>query len=210
MNVLTLSLLALGASTATASSFVDKNYRSFADFVDLVDEAPETLSSSSDFNDTYKLSHGNGAKVSNKHIVNRNEDCIDMVRVTNAIFTNIVLEPFGKNGITVKGASTNIFVSAEFLRHGSVCDLEIGQFDNYWYPGRPPSEVTVALVSADGKPAKVRLWDGELAPSHFSPRAEVTRIPKVIWYPYFLFRYTQLRVTNFLIRLSGGTSVKTS
>lgn len=205
MNFLVLALFSI-----FGSSFVDKNYRSFDGFVDLVDETSESLSPSSDFNDTYKLSHGIGAKVANKHIVNRNEDCLDICRVFDARITDIVLEPFGRNGITVKGASRDVIINAVLLCHGSECDLEVGQFDNYWYPGRAPSVVSVNIASAVGQPVRVRLWDGSLLSDHFSPSARVTRIPKAIWFPYFLFRYAQLRLTNVFLRLSGGTPIKTS
>lgn len=199
------------------SSFIDHNYISVADRLAFVDEKKDVLDPAEDaiapsaVNDTLKISNSSNVTIGNKTIVNYNEDCLDLCRVHSSAFYNLVLDPRGRNGVTVKGASSNILLNVTLVAHGSECDIELGQFDNYWYPGRPPTrDVTIKARSTDGQPVVVRLWDAELGEvNSFIPGARIVRVPKYVWFPYFLFRYTQLRLENVVRRFRGLTPIRT-
>jgi len=45
--------------------------------------------------------------------------------------------------------------------------------------------------SPDGSPIRVKVWDAEI-PFVQNTNLKITKIPKAIWWPYFLFR----RLTN--------------
>jgi hypothetical protein len=91
--------------------------------------------------------------------------------------------------VTIKGAINGLTL------YGSVVSgtIELGQYDNYWEPGRAPTQNVSILdcTSPDGSPIRVKVWDAEV-PFIESTNVKVTRIPKWVWLPYFLFR----RLTN--------------
>jgi hypothetical protein len=181
------------------SSFIDKNYRSITTsyFEDL---RPETLDPGPGYADTLKVSNCSEVRIENKDLLNDGEDCLDLCRVSDSSFWKLVLTPRGKNGITIKGASSLVYVSFLLLGHGSECDVELGQFDNYWYPGRKPTQFIHLHVDPEGETPIIRLWDADYPAVHGPHR--IVRIPKVVWFPYFLFRYTQLRVENIWRRIT--------
>lgn len=194
------------------SSFIDYNYRSITED-NFVDNTPEVIPKPGDSfrddpkgNDTLKLSNCRNVVVSNKTIWNWREDCLDLCRVHGAVLSNLILYPLGPNGITVKGASSDNLVEFALMRHGSRCDVELGQFDNYWYPGRPPTRDT-HIVVLGVVPAKILLWDST-EPKVEGPHT-IRRIPKFVWFPYFLFRYTQLRLENVYRRIKKLPLIKT-
>jgi hypothetical protein len=78
---------------------------------------------------------------------------------------------------------------------GKDYSIELGQFDNYWTPGRPPTRgVKIENVhSVGGNKVIVRVWDAETPTIVNSPNVVVKKIPKFIWYPYFLFRRWQIK-----------------
>jgi hypothetical protein len=71
--------------------------------------------------------------------------------------------------------------------------IELGQYDNYWTKGRAPTRNVsiISCTSPGGSPIRVKLWDAEM-PFIESTNVKVTKIPKWVWLPYFLFR----RLTN--------------
>jgi hypothetical protein len=127
--------------------------------------------------------------------------------VHDSTFTGLRLNPLGPNAITIKGASSGILVHFYLESNGTRCDVELGQFDNYWYPGRPPTS-DILLENRGPLRALVLLWDAT-EPVTVGPH-QLRRIPKFVWFPYFLFRYMQLRLENVYRRLRKLPLIKTS
>jgi hypothetical protein len=188
------------------TSFVDKlPYRQLGPSASYTtDDKPEDLppleASFGSWPDTLKVSKAIDVTVKNKMIRNWSEDCLDLVRVRDSIFEKFTLFPYGKNGITAKGASVGIQLGFKLLANGRECDVELGQFDNYWYPGREPTREIYITVDPAGKAALVRLWDAKDVVVTGPHR--LVREPKWKWYPYFLFRYAQIRVENVWRKLT--------
>lgn len=198
------------------SGFVDQNYRSIANVDYFLDERPESLppaqtdtSRTHTWDDTLKVSNSSGVTIKNKALWGGREDCLDLVRVHNSVFESLQLFP-AKNGITIKGASGFIYVDALFEERGSEKEVELGQFDNYWHPGRSPTRnVTLNLRAVPGAtPLRVWVWDATNIVVQ-GPHV-IRRVPKAVWYPYFLFRYASLRVTNLWRRLRKQPPIPTS
>jgi hypothetical protein len=198
------------------TSFTDSNYRSIADQNGFVDLSPERLDPPPAADDTLKVSHSDDVHVGFKEILNSGEDCVDLVRVNRSVFQSLTLWPFGRNGITIKGASADVFFTdLKFERHGRECDIELGQFDNYWYPGRAPTQLVTFFgrgMAFDGDALRVKVWDAEVEDEDFQidSGVDIKRIPKWVWYPYFLFRYTQIGVTNVIRKFRKQELIKTS
>jgi hypothetical protein len=137
------------------------------------------------YDDLVKCSNCTGLVISGLTIPASREDSIDCVRGSNYTVQNCTIH----GSVTIKGAING------FTLYGSVVSgtIELGQYDNYWEPGRAPTRM-VSLVnccSPDGSPIRLKLWDAEM-PRIEGTEVSVTRIPKWIWLPYFLFR----RLTN--------------
>ncbi len=96
----------------------------------------------------------------------------------------------GTATIVCKGSFNNLLVQSCRFSGGGKYDIELGQFDNYWKPGRPPTRnITVSLCARyDNKPVRIICWDSEV-PLVLSSNVKITKVPKFIWFPYFLFRY---------------------
>lgn len=169
----------------------DRNWRSFVGPQDdnTVVSSWENPVARGDFDDNFKCSNVTGMTVRDIVILDSREDSIDCVRGSDYLFENVV----SHGSITVKGAIDG-FTLSECTVSGTV---ELGQFDNYWYPGRPPTRNVALLnvVSPDGSPVRVKVWDAD-APLIVSSKVKITRVPRLVWYPYFLFRYLQTKFKN--------------
>lgn len=185
------------------SSFTDNNGVSYANLNGHVDTAPEFISFR-DRDDSFKLANCQGVIFANKVIHNWGEDCVDVCRGQHIVLHNFQLHPLGRNGVTLKGSLSFFTGFFHFHGNGKKSDVEIGQFDNYWYPGRPPTRQLDLHVSGSIRSLKVVFWDADQGSINLSADGgiEVKKVvvPKVVWYPYFLFRYASLRVTNFYRR----------
>jgi hypothetical protein len=173
---------------------------------------PEKGVNALDYSDILKFSNCDGAVVDQCYIEGGKEDCIDAVRGSNYTFKNCDLAP-EKNGITIKGSIDGVNIeNVTFDGHGKECDIDIGQFDNYWYIGRAPTRnITIKNVRAkrDGNPIKIRLWDSE-TPNIIDSNVKVIRVPKFIWWPYFVFRAIQTRgIKNVTKPVDAGSFIKT-
>lgn len=175
---------------------------------DKVERLPPLETERGDWPDTLKVSNASNVEVSNKTIRNWSEDCLDLVRVTNGYFFGLVLFPRGRNGITIKGASSWVIVRFRLVERGRSCDVEIGAFDNYWYPGRPPTRQIGLYPDPNGYAPVVRLWDATNV-TVLGPH-RLMRVPKYVWFPYFLFRYALLRAGNLWRRLTKRPLIPTS
>jgi hypothetical protein len=192
----------------------DKNYESHGleDGTTIVGSIiPPSGVSPLDYSDILKFSNCQNVTVSNCVISGGKEDCIDAVRGSNYTIKNCTLLP-SANGITLKGSIDGVVLDTiGFDNHGSECDIDIGQFDNYWWIGRPPTRNIRLknIESADGKPVVVRLWDAE-TPVVENSNVKIVRIPKFIWWPYFVFRAAQTRgFKNVSKPVDGNTFIKT-
>jgi hypothetical protein len=140
-----------------------------------------------DYDDLVKGSNVSNLCVSGLTIPASREDSIDCVRGSNYTVQNCTVG----GSITVKGAING------FTLYGSCVSgtIELGQYDNYWTRGRAPTQNVSILdcTSPDGSPIRVKVWDAEL-PFVRNTNVKITKVPKWIWFPYFLFR----RLTNDL------------
>ena len=170
--------------------------------------APEVWTTISD---VLKFSDCKNIVVDNCRIEGGNEDAIDAVRGSNYKFSNTTLLPH-KNGITLKGSIDTFTVeNVTFANHGTDCDMEFGQFDNYWYVGRPATRHgnIINTKASDGKPLVLKLWDAT-TPGIVDSSIKVVKIPKIIWFPYFVFRAIQTRgIKNIFKPVDTGTFIKT-
>jgi hypothetical protein len=164
------------------------------------------------FSDILKFSNCTDITVDKCEIQGGKEDCIDAVRGSNYTFKNTDLYPV-YNGITLKGSIDGVTIdNVEFKTHGSDCDIELGQFDNYWYIGRPPTRNVIIhnVNSDDGVPVKVKLWDA-VTPVVIDSNVKIIKIPKLIWFPYFVFRAIQTRgIKNIFKPVDDNTFIRTT
>lgn len=148
------------------------------------------------YSDVLKLSLCADTLVERCHIEGGVEDCLDAVRGTNYTIRACTLSPNGKNGITLKGAIDGATIQdVVFDRHGSECDIELGQYDLYWSLGRHPTRNIIIqnVNSIDGGPIQVRIWNAE-TPKLITSNVKIKKVPKVIWLPYFLYRYLCVKI----------------
>lgn len=192
----------------------DKNYESHVTENGSVIEnrmIPSEGTNPAEYSDILKFSNCENITVKSCVILGGKEDCIDAVRGSNYNFETLSLSP-KHNGITLKGSinGANI-VNVEFQSHGKDCDIELGQYDNYWYIGRPPTR-NVKIIdtkSVDGKPVTVKIWDAE-TPQVTDSNVKIVKIPKFIWFPYFVFRAIQTRgFKNITTPVKSGDFIKT-
>jgi hypothetical protein len=133
------------------------------------------------WDDLFKCSNVQGLTAFGLSIPAAREDSFDAVRGSGYAIIGCLLG----GSVTVKGAIDG----ARF--EGCVIDglVELGQYDNYWKPGRAPTRnVTLdACTSATGKPIRVVCWDAH-SPTLINTSAKITRIPKLVWLAYFYWR----------------------
>ena len=138
-----------------------------------------------DYDDLFKCSNVSNLTATGLTIPASREDSIDCVRGSNYLIQSCTIQ----GSVTIKGAIDG-FELNNCVISGTV---ELGQYDNYWVKGRAPTR-NVRLInccSPDGSPIRIKIWDAELS-LITGTSVQVTRIPKWIWLPYFLFR----RLTN--------------
>ena len=167
----------------------DVNWRSFVGPQDngklVTSEDWQAPSNPKEYDDLFKCSNVEGLTARGLTIPASREDSIDCVRGSNYLIQSCTIQ----GSVTIKGAIDG-FELNNCVISGTV---ELGQYDNYWVKGRAPTR-NVRLInccSPDGSPIRVKLWDAE-TPRIAGTSVKITRIPKWIWLPYFLFR----RLTN--------------
>lgn len=192
----------------------DKNYESHVTENGTVIEGrtiPAEDTNPAEYSDILKFSNCENITVRNCTILGGKEDCIDAVRGSNYTFDTVALAP-KHNGITLKGSiDTANIANVEFQSHGKDCDIELGQYDNYWYIGRAPTRnVSIIDTNAiDGKPIVIKVWDGEM-PTVTGSNVKIVKIPKFIWWPYFVFRAIQTRgIKNISTPVDTNSFIKT-
>jgi len=171
------------------SGTADTNWRSYVGPQDdglTVDSAEwQAPLDPENYDDLVKCSNCTGLTISGLTIPASREDSIDCVRGSNYTVQNCTVH----GSVTIKGAINGLTL------YGSVVSgtIELGQYDNYWEPGRAPTQNVSILdcTSPDGSPIRVKVWDAEI-PFVRNSNVKLTRIPKWVWLPYFIFR----RLTN--------------
>jgi len=171
------------------SGTADTNWRSYVGPKDdglTVDSAEwQAPLDPENWDDLVKCSNCTGLTISGLMIPASREDSIDCVRGSNYTVQNCTVG----GSITIKGAINGLTL------HGSVVSgtIELGQYDNYWEPGRAPTQNVSILdcTSPDGSPIRVKVWDAEV-PFVRNTNVKISKVPKWVWLPYFLFR----RLTN--------------
>jgi len=143
-----------------------------------------------DWDDLFKCSNVAGLEVVGLTIPASREDSVDCVRGTDYRFKSCTI----KGSVTFKGAIVGWMLSRCVIS-GTV---EVGQYDNYWYPGRPPTcgGRMNECCAPDGTKIRVKLWDAT-PPLVMSTDIEVTRIPFPIWFPYFMNTILGISVPSF-------------
>ena len=167
----------------------DTNWRSYVGPQDngklVTSEDWQAPSNPREWDDLFKCSNVSDLSARGLTIPASREDSIDCVRGSNYLIQSCTIQ----GSVTIKGAIDG-FELNNCVISGTV---ELGQYDNYWVKGRAPTR-NVRLInccSPDGSPIRVKLWDAE-TPRIVGTSVKITRIPKWIWLPYFLFR----RLTN--------------
>jgi hypothetical protein len=167
----------------------DVNWRSFVGPQDngklVTSEDWQAPSNPKEYDDLFKCSNVSNLSATGLTIPSSREDSIDCVRGSDYLIQSCTIQ----GSVTIKGAIDG-FELNNCVISGTV---ELGQYDNYWVKGRAPTR-NVRLInccSPDGSPIRIKIWDAELS-LIAGTSVQVTRIPKFIWLPYFLFR----RLTN--------------
>jgi len=177
----------------------DNNFKSYVAEKDLVIDTWCNPKAPSVYDDVMKFSNCQNVLVKGVEIVGGQEDCIDAVRGTNYVFKDLTLYPL-KNGITLKGSINGWHLkNILFDGAGSQCAIEIGQYDNYWTPSTLPTRngiIENVNLKGGGK-VTVRIWDGEKPQVINAPDVRIIKIPKFIWFPYFIFRSIQRNGLKF-------------
>ena len=193
----------------------DKNFESYAvkDGVLIEDRTiPSEDGNVLDYADILKFSNCTNATVDGCMIHGGTEDCIDIVRGSGYTFRNCTVFPF-KNGITIKGSADGVLLENITIDgHGKDCDIDLGQFDNYWHIGRKPTRNIVIrnVQMADGSRVVVRTWDA-VVPLIENSNVKLVKMPKILWWPYFVFRAIQTRgIRNLKKPVDSDTFISTT
>jgi len=171
----------------------DNNFKSYVEEKDLTIDAWRNPDVPSIYDDVMKFSNCENVLVKGVTVYGGKEDCIDAVRGKNYVFQDLTLSPL-KNGVTIKGSIDGWHLKNILFEHkGSEYTIEIGQYDNYWTPSTPPTRngIIENVNLLKGGKVTVRVWDGEKPQLINAPNVRVIKIPKFIWFPYFVFRSIQ-------------------
>lgn len=139
-----------------------------------------------DYDDLVKCSNCENLTIIGLDIPAAREDSIDFVRGKNYEVAGCTVH----GSITIKGGIDGWRIR-DCIVSGTI---EVGQFDNYWKPGRLPTRNAVIenLNSPQRQRPRVKLWDATV-PDIYASDVELIVVPRSIWLPYFLFRYAYIR-----------------
>lgn len=143
------------------------------------------------YQDIMKFSNCTNVVVQGKEVLAGQENCVDAVRGSNYLWLNCTLRSgAGVSAVTLKGAIDGWHYKDCSIAHGKETDIELGQFDNYWVPGRAPTRngTIENCVSNDGSPIKITCWNAD-KPTIINSNVKIVQVPWLIWFPYFCFRY---------------------
>jgi hypothetical protein len=174
----------------------DVNYKSFGNEKNLTvqDETlPPQGINPKDYSDILKFSKCETTKALRCTITAGKENCSDAVQGSGYLWSQCIFIATSPcyGALTIKGAIDGwILQECDFSGHGDKFDVEVGQYDDYWYPGRKPTRngVIAGCQPRDEKPIVVQLWDAE-KPVVTDSNVKIVKIPWIIWFPYFMFKY---------------------
>lgn len=179
----------------------DTNYRSYYGEKFLTVENEEISPPSGkeySFSDILKFSICETVLVANVRILGGTENSIDCVRGSN--YSILGCSFFGalQGGVVAKGSIEGFTLGeCHFGSKSKKFDVELGQYDNYWYPGRPPTRVVTIrnLTTAGGRPVRVMVWDSEM-PTVINTNVKITKVPRLIVLLYFYWRHYTRKLFN--------------
>ena len=152
----------------------------------------------SDYSDTMKFSNCSNVLIKDKTIEGGNENCIDAVRGKNYEINGCVLNCHGTSAVVYKGGINGWKILNSIINPKGVTDIEIGQFDNYYYFGRPKTINGKLEKNKTTTGAKVRCkcWQADIP--QYDDNLVITKVTWIIWQPYFLFMYLYVRITGIV------------
>jgi hypothetical protein len=121
------------------------------------------------------------------------EDSVDAVRGSNYKWLSCII----RGSVTLKGA-IKTFLFQNCTINGT---MELGQFDNYWYWGRPPTtggKIDNCFSQNGTGEIKCILWDAD-EPEVVNSRVTFVKRSKFIWIPYFISQYIWVRLVNLFL-----------
>jgi hypothetical protein len=148
-----------------------------------------------DYDDIMKFSDCTNVLVAGRFVTAGSENCVDAVRGSNYNWDKCETQDgAGRSTFTIKGSIDGWSIRQSVIGHGRRTDIELGQFDNYWEPGRKPTRNGLIddCVSTDGGPIRVVCWNAD-KPKVIASKVKIRRVPWIIWFPYFCFRYLTIR-----------------
>lgn len=166
----------------------DSNWLSFVGETGVIRTGDwENPSDSSQYDDLFKCSSCIGFGADGLDIAGGSrEDSVDCVRGSNYSFRRCII----RGSTTIKG-SINGWLFEDNEVHAQI---EVGQFDNYWNPGTPPTRGgVIRRTYHPGGKVKVVLWNADV-PTIEGSDVQITKVPWVVWFPYFCWRYIYIRL----------------
>jgi hypothetical protein len=149
-----------------------------------------------------KFSNCTNVTVRDKTVEAGKENCVDAVRGANYRWGGCTFKDgAGVSTFTLKGSIDGWLIDECVVGHGKNTDIELGQFDNYWYIGRPPTRNGIIRDSSStyGKPIRITCWNAE-PPKIVDTDVKITKIPAIVWFPYFCVRWITIRITNKFLK----------
>jgi len=148
------------------------------------------------YDDILKFSFCTNVLVRDTHIVGGKENCVDAVRGSSYHILSCILICRGTAAIVFKGAIEGWAVTNCIIESCGSTDVEVGQFDNYWYPFRLPTSYGLVrgTRTSTGTPVRVTCWNA--TKPEVDGNVVVTKVPWLVWFSYFCFRYLQVRLTG--------------
>lgn len=142
----------------------------------------------SQYSDILKFSGRQMFSLTNAKVSQGREDCVDI----NNKCANITVQGMfavdgsGKQVLTIKGESRDIFISGVIVKPGSKTDVEIGNWSDQ--SKKKSTNIHVDLRRADGKPVRVVI--GHADNVHLGPNCK-----KDAWKSFLLTVYMKFRLT---------------
>lgn len=132
----------------------DKNYLSLEERLGEIIVVGDLTPDSPDFDDTLKVWKCVGCEIKGGTIQGSREDCIDIGRESHRnTFRKLQLYSNGEYCVTLKGGSDdNEFQNITVGRHGSVVDIEIGNWHSYNFERSTGTRFVGPIRASDGKP----------------------------------------------------------
>ena len=172
----------------------DRNWKSYVreDNPDLSGFVPPP--NPQDYDDILKFSFCTNVLVSDQDFSGGRENCVDAVRGAGYVLLNCILHCRGTAAVVFKGSIQGWSVHACHIEPAGATDIEVGQFDNYWYPFRAPTRkgFIVGTRTTNGAAVRCTCWNADKP--EVDESVVVTKIPWVIWFPYFCFRFVWIRL----------------